>query len=155
MKLIAVIAVLMSCLLMGCASSTSKSIRAYNEVKDEIELGQTKVEVLALLRTSLSKLQSRQSRQSEAFEYEGKTREIVFGRSRQFNDGLVTDDEFTPYTFDNGVLVGIGWTAIGGPKTQAQARDQHSDFFFGGPFFGSGFFHNGNFIRYRFGGVIW
>ena len=36
-------------------------------------------------------------------------------------DGLTTDDEFTPYIFNNGKLVGIGWQVLGGPKSQGQA----------------------------------
>ena len=40
-------------------------------------------------------------------------------------DGLTTDDEFTPYIFNNGKLVGIGWHLIGGPKTQGQAADTY------------------------------
>ena len=41
-------------------------------------------------------------------------------RSSQQPDGLTTDDEFTPYIFTNGILTGIGWTVLGGPKTQGQ-----------------------------------
>jgi hypothetical protein len=42
-------------------------------------------------------------------------------RSARQPDGLTTDDEFTPYIFNDGRLVGIGWQVLGGPKTQGQA----------------------------------
>ena len=48
--------------------------------------------------------------------------EIYFVMSNHQYDGIKTDDEFTPYVFNNGKLVGIGWTILGGPSTQAQAK---------------------------------
>ena len=49
--------------------------------------------------------------------HDGKVREIHFARSRRIPDGRTTDDEFTPYVFEDDVLVAIGWTYLGGPKT--------------------------------------
>ena len=48
--------------------------------------------------------------------------EVYFMRSAFYMDGLVTDDEFMPYVFHNGELVGIGWQLLGGPKTQGQSQ---------------------------------
>jgi len=48
--------------------------------------------------------------------------EIYFMRSGWQPDGLTTDDEFTPYIFHDGKLVGIGWSMIGGSKSQGQAQ---------------------------------
>jgi len=35
-------------------------------------------------------------------------------------DGMKTDDEFTPYLFIDGRLVGVGWAIVGGPRTKGQ-----------------------------------
>jgi len=51
--------------------------------------------------------------------------EILYYRSGWQRDGIVTDDEFTPYIFNDGVLVAIGWTTLGGPKTQALALPEN------------------------------
>ncbi len=37
--------------------------------------------------------------------------------------GFVTDDEFTPYIFNDGKLVAVGWQTLGGIKSQGQAKD--------------------------------
>lgn len=47
--------------------------------------------------------------------------EIFYMRTGRQADGITTDDEFTPYIFNDGKLAGIGWSLIGGPKSQGQA----------------------------------
>jgi len=42
-------------------------------------------------------------------------------RSARQPDGLTTDDEFTPYIFNDERLVRIGWQVLGGPKALGQA----------------------------------
>ena len=54
---------------------------------------------------------------------EGIAVEIIYFRSGWNSDGLTTDDEFTPYIFNDDKLVAIGWQVLGGAKTQGQARD--------------------------------
>jgi len=111
-------------ILGGCVSNgIHESIQAHEAVRGQIQLGQNKSEVLAILAPAQGNLETRFAKQPEIYLHEGKTREIFFVRSRSFNDGIVTDDEFTPYVFENETLIAIGWTAIGGPKTQAQTKD--------------------------------
>ena len=43
--------------------------------------------------------------------------EIHYFRSSWFQDGRVTDNEFTPYIFRDGVLTSIGWRVLGGPTS--------------------------------------
>lgn len=50
--------------------------------------------------------------------------EIYYFRSGWQPDGLTTDDEFTPYVFTNRILTSIGWTALGGARTQGQVVPQ-------------------------------
>lgn len=111
--------------LSACSStqSISRSIDAYEAQAGRIELGQSKEKVLEILLPTQADLAPRFKKPSEQYKEDGKLKEIYFFRTRSFPDGLVTDDEFMPYVFEDGVLVAIGWTAIGGPKTQAQPRE--------------------------------
>lgn len=120
--------------LMGCASTRSlnNAINAYRAEAGKIELGQSKQEVLAILEPTQAALSPQQRKEPEVFLEGDKRKEIHFFRSRSFADGLVTDDEFVPYIFENDKLVGIGWTVIGGPKTQAQTRENDSNVHFHG-----------------------
>tara|TARA_B100001057_G_C22305445_1_gene739954 strand:+ start:315 stop:593 length:279 start_codon:yes stop_codon:yes gene_type:complete len=47
---------------------------------------------------------------------DGKTLYIHYQRTSHVNDGRNTNDEFTPYVFENNKLVAIGWAHLGGPK---------------------------------------
>ena len=114
--------------LAGCVTNgIYSSIDAYERVRDSVELGQDKDDVLAVLLPGQRALEPRFAKAPEQYQRDGKHVEVYFLRSQSFNDGIVTDDEFTPYVFEDGVLVAIGWTAIGGPKTQAQAREKDPD----------------------------
>ena len=129
----------MMLLMASCASTfpVGQAIDAYRQQAAEVSLGQSKQAVLALLSPTQARLTYRQIKPPEQYYENEKLREIYFFRSRTFADGLVTDDEFTPYVFEEGKLIAIGWTAIGGPKTQAQQRDR-DDFYHhyrGGVFF--------------------
>jgi hypothetical protein len=55
----------------------------------------------------------------DKFFKDGTEIEIYYMRSGHQGDGYTTDDEFVPYLFHDGVLVGIGWEVLGGPKTWA------------------------------------
>ena len=46
---------------------------------------------------------------------------VHYHRTGWTSDGLLTDDELTPYVFKNDVLVSIGWQALGGVKTTGNA----------------------------------
>lgn len=43
--------------------------------------------------------------------------QIYYFRSSRIRDDRVTDDEFTPYIFRDGVLTSIGWRVLGGPNS--------------------------------------
>ena len=121
-------------LLAGCATTgaVNSGIEAYHSQAPRVKLGQTMDKVLSILQPTQANIPAKFAKPAEEFVENGKTKKIYFFRSRSFPDGLVTDDEFTPYVFEDGVLVAIGWTAIGGPKTQAQSREQNYDYHFHG-----------------------
>lgn len=47
----------------------------------------------------------------------GSLVQIYYVRSSWIRDSRVTDDEFTPYIFRDGVLTSIGWRVLGGPNS--------------------------------------
>jgi len=118
--------ILTSIFLVGCMPEIyiDDAIKSYNSVRHQISLGDHKNKVLAILHSSQNELPSEYAKASESY-LKGKTVvEIYYARSVRQADGLTTDDEFTPYIFNDGKLVGIGWASIGGAKSQGQATSR-------------------------------
>ena len=112
--------------LCGCSNPIGTAISRYHAARPQIQLGMSKDQVLKILEPTQQTLSLRQSRAPEQYTQDGVHVEIHFFRSHANYDKILTDDEFTPYIFQDGKLQAIGWTAIGGPKTQAQPiPEQH------------------------------
>ena len=108
--------------LSGCVGMPIDSaISTYAYVAEQVELGDSKEEVLAILQPTQEGVPKSSSKNPEKYIKEGVRIEIYYMRSARQPDGLTTDDEFVPYLFNDGKLVGIGWQVLGGPKTQGQA----------------------------------
>ncbi|MCI0498394.1 MAG: hypothetical protein L0Y36_01755 [Planctomycetales bacterium] len=122
-KRVLVIVFLGAAVLSGC-SNVSSSISAYHAAAPQVQLGMSKEQVLAILEPTQNELSLSQRRAPEQYTLDGKHVEIRFFRSYCSHNEVRSDDEFTPYVFHNGILQSIGWTAIGGPKTQAIPRPE-------------------------------
>ena len=123
--MLSLISILLGC-LCGCSNAVGKAISKYHAEVPKIQLGMQKDEVLRILEPSQQDLSLRQTRGPEQYTQDNVHVEIYFFRSHANYDKILTDDEFTPYIFHDGKLAAIGWTAIGGPKTQAQPiPEQH------------------------------
>jgi hypothetical protein len=110
---------------VGCVGlRIDRAILEYNVVADQVELGDDKEKVLSVLQSTQEVLPKSAAKNPEKYIKSGVKVEIYYMRSVRQPDGLTTDDEFVPYLFNNGKLVGIGWQALGGPKTQGQAPSQ-------------------------------
>lgn len=108
--------------LTGCVGlMIDSSIRQYDEVADQISLGDSKEHVVSILAPTQSSLPGNSRKRPDQFMKEGVTVYIYYARTGRQPDGLTTDDEFTPYVFEDGKLVAIGWAALGGPPSQGQA----------------------------------
>jgi hypothetical protein len=118
-----IIVLLGAAVLSGC-NHVSSSISAYHAAAPQIQLGMTKDRVLAILEPTQNELPLSQRRAPEQYTLDGKHVEIYFFRSYSNYDEVRSDDEFTPYVFRDGILQSIGWTAIGGPKTQSIPRPE-------------------------------
>ena len=97
--------------------SLKKALDFYKEVKFSIKLGDRRKNVVPKLNQVAKILSSHLGKDAEQYMKNGVKIEIHYVRSGWVRDGLTTDDEFTPYIFNNGILVAIGWTTLGGPKS--------------------------------------
>jgi hypothetical protein len=104
----------------GCAVMIDSAISKYNEKAPQISLGASKEEVLAILGPTQDGLPANARKQPEQYMKDGVKIDILYFRSGRQPDDLTTDDEFTPYVFQNGRLTGIGWSCLGGPKSSGQ-----------------------------------
>ena len=109
-------------MLAACATmnSVDRAITDFESAATKVQLGDSKENVLAILEPTQSALAASQRKRHEEYDKDKVRVEVHYFRSSQQPDGITTDDEFTPYVFHDGKLVAIGWTTLGGPKTQAQ-----------------------------------
>lgn len=110
--------------LGGCLESPyQKVVDDYVAVAQNVNLGMNMQQVDGILAASQAPLSSTETKRPDKYIKSGVNVDIVYYRSGWNSDGLTTDDEFTPYIFNDGKLVAIGWQTIGGPKSQGQASD--------------------------------
>ena len=108
--------------LSGCVQDIDDSISNYRQVSHQISLGDSRAEVVPILSAAMKDLGGEYRKGPESYIKDGIKVEIYYARTLRQADGLTTDDEFTPYVFNNGKLVGIGWTSLGGSSSQGQAQ---------------------------------
>jgi len=110
-------------ILVGCASPYQLTVDDYVKVYPRISLGMPKEDVVKILTPSQKRLSSSEIKQSDMYKKNGVRVDIIYFRSGWNPDGLTTDDEFTPYIFNDEKLVAVGWQTLGGTKSQGQAKD--------------------------------
>ena len=98
--------------------------REHNKASQSVSLGDPKPRVLNILMPTQQLVGSRYSKDPDKYLQDGKRIEIYYMRSGRQADGLTTDDEFTPYVFQDDVLIAIGWAALGGAKSHGQVRQR-------------------------------
>jgi hypothetical protein len=102
--------------------SLGKTVTAYEEAAQSVQIGDSKQRVLALLEPTQSPLKAKLRREPHRYERRGAAIEIHYFRSGWYVDGKTTDDEFTPYVFKDGKLVSIGWRTLTGSRTWARVK---------------------------------
>ena len=113
--------------LVGCVTPISPyqlTVDDYMVVAPKVSLGMSKAEVVELLQPSQSRLKNTEIKQPDMYKKDGTLVEILYFRSGWQSDGLTTDDEFTPYLFNDGELVAVGWAILGGAKSQGQTTPE-------------------------------
>ena len=109
--------------LIGCHHHrVSTALSRYDIASQQVSLGDTKDQVLSIMQPVQETLARRDIKQPDKYIKDNTLVEIYYFRSGLQSDGLTTDDEFTPYIFNDGKLVGVGWQMLGGPKSQGQTR---------------------------------
>ncbi len=107
--------------LIGLTGCIDIAISRHEKISSSIELGDSIKSVLPKLNNAMRGLSSDRKKRSDQYIKRGVRVEIHYARSLRQPDDLTTDDEFTPYVFNDGVLVAIGWRTIGGVKSQGQS----------------------------------
>lgn len=108
--------------LTGCAASPYQlTVDDYIRAAPAVSLGMTKNQVINILQPSQQRLSNTEIKHPDMYKKDGVLVEILYFRSGWQSDGLTTDDEFTPYLFNDGKLVSVGWATLGGAKSQGQA----------------------------------
>lgn len=112
-------------LLLGCAgrgpSYYQLTVDDYVAAAPQVHLDMSKAEVVEIMQPSQGRLKNTDIKQPDMYRKAGVLVEIIYFRSGWQADGITTDDEFTPYLFNDGKLVAVGWATLGGPRSQGQA----------------------------------
>lgn len=124
MKLINLFALGVVIAISGCVSPYQLTVDDYMLVAPKVSLDMTKSQVIEILKPSQQRLKNTEIKQPEVYKKDGVLVEIFYFRSGWQADGLTTDDEFTPYLFNDGKLVAVGWAVLGGAKSQGQTTPQ-------------------------------
>ena len=96
------------------------SISKYNAVADRVQLGDSRNKVLSILNPTQEGMPHGNRKNPDKYIKNNVLVEIYYFRTGRQPDNLTTDDEFTPYLFNDGKLVAIGWHVLGGPKSVGQ-----------------------------------
>jgi hypothetical protein len=89
------------------------AIKKHHTVESLINLGDSKQNVLRILQPTQEILTPDLSKVPDRYTKQGVLVDIRYMRSGWYPDGLKTDDEFTPYVFNDNKLVGVGWRVLG------------------------------------------
>jgi len=115
-------------IISGCATRATSpyqlTVDDYMQAAPRVSLDMTKSQVVTILQPSQRRLKNTEIKQPDMYKKDGVLVEILYFRSGWQSDGLTTDDEFTPYLFNNGNLVAIGWAVLGGARSQGQTTSQ-------------------------------
>ncbi len=106
-------------IVAGCYADTA--IIEYNQKKHMVELGDTIGKALPILEKMHNTVPSSWLRPADQYYEGGKNYYIHYQRTGHTEDGIMTDDEFTPYIFADSKLVSIGWAVLGGPRSYGNA----------------------------------
>ena len=106
----------------ACAGfQIDSGIAKYNAVADRVQLGDSRNKVLSILNPTQKGIPQRNRKNPDKYKKNNVLVEVYYFRTGRQPDNLTTDDEFTPYLFNDGKLVAIGWQVLGGPKSVGQA----------------------------------
>ena len=103
----------------GCFADTA--IIEYSQKKHMISLGDSIHKALPILNNIQKSVPANWLKSADQYNKGGKNYYIHYQRTGHTEDGVMTDDEFTPYVFADSKLVAIGWEVLGGPRSYGNA----------------------------------
>lgn len=101
--------------LTGCSANqkVEDTVTAYDDAASKVQMGDLTSDVLAILEpTQIDAHAKKWETKHDSFNNHGTTIDIYYFRSSQPENGLTTEDQYTPYIFKDGRLAGIGWGMI-------------------------------------------
>ncbi len=101
-------------MLLACTSVSvyEQTVDDYMLVAPNVELGMNRQRVVEILTPSQRRLGNTEVKQADKYAKDGVNVEILYFRSGWQSDGFTTSEEFTPYIFNDGKLVAIGWATL-------------------------------------------
>lgn len=114
------LAVALAAMSACTTNDIGRSVASYDQVKGQVNLGDSRQQVLSLLEPTQAYLDAASRKVPDRYIDGNSTVEVYYYRSSYQADALITDDEFTPYIFRDGVLVGIGWAMLRAPLPAAE-----------------------------------
>ncbi len=111
MRTLLTLPILSLVLLTGCHTTShfAETVDDYVAASAGIQLGMSPSQVRGILGPTQLRIDNTVRRQDERYLLGDAEIVIQYYRSGWQADGRLTDDEYTPYHFRNGRLVGIGW----------------------------------------------
>ena len=108
-------------MVVGCGNARHKAApEAHAKAANDVYIGMSQYEFIQVMTPVTAKTQSQSMRSPKRYSKNGNQYEVRYMRSGWLSDGRSTDDEYTPYLFQNGTLIASGWDAVGGMKFTAQ-----------------------------------
>lgn len=115
--------IILSISIAGCGPNRvgllKKSLRNVEKTSNTIKIGDDQEATVKKLETAMQPYNNRfEKRDLTSIHLKsGKSYQVYFVRNAIYPDGLDTDDEYLPFVFSKGKLIGVGWERLGGPKT--------------------------------------
>jgi hypothetical protein len=108
--------------LTACSLNPRPAAIDYHEkTAPYVQIGMAEESFLKLMEPALdASNQGKYGRKPDRYSIGSDMYVVHFMRASMVDDGVVTDDEFQPYTFENGRLIAVGWNYLGGPKFTSQ-----------------------------------
>ena len=123
---------LIALFLSGCSAhltvDTDSKSNSTEDVKDQVNLGASKQEVLDVLTPDYDlAMKVRYLKDAEKYVPDGSVVEIYYMKSTSNVDGQTSEGDITPYMFVDDQLTGMGWDVVDGPKMEAPAKGESAD----------------------------
>ena len=115
--------------LTGCYAGMEldQNIAKFSTILPTIQLGDSKQNVLSKLTPLHQPFYQSELRPATQFRKGEDNYYVHYQRSAWYEDGRITDDEFTPFIFANDTLIEIGWYTLTA-STTGQTTYDNSDY---------------------------